>query len=167
MDAVAAGRPNIILDGGKPSPRPAEDMYVPAVDAELNGETRYSSSFGRWKKSVRSALSAAKSGFGAPKLCGDATGVCPFDLLPNGVRSTLVVSKSSGSALDLSILSRSFVVRRFNFARLVVVMLEDNESGLDRLHTCSGTTPALDGESNRGSPLTGVLDEQRRDVPGE
>lgn len=120
MDAEAVARPNIKFDGGKPSlrPCPAEGMYVPAVDAELSGETRYSSSFGRWNMSVRSALNAAKSGFGAPKLRGDSMEDCPVDLLPNGVRSTLVVSKSSGSARDLSILSRSFVVRRFNFARL-------------------------------------------------
>ena len=35
-----------------------------------------------------------------------------------GVRRTLVVSKSSGRARDLSTLSRSFVVRRLSLARL-------------------------------------------------
>lgn len=81
---------------------------------------RYSSSFGRGKRSVRSVLNAPKSGFGAAYPRGDAAGVMPDDLLSKGVRRTLVVSKSSGRARDLRILSRSFEVRRLSFARLVV-----------------------------------------------
>lgn len=43
-----------------------------------------------------------------------------MDLWSNGVRKTWVVSKPSGNARDLSMRSRSLVVRRLSFARLQI-----------------------------------------------
>lgn len=141
---------------------------MPAVEAELSGEIRYSSSF-RCTQSVRNARRPPKSGFGAPYVWGDATGVPPAELLSKGVRRTFVVSKSSGRARDLSILSRSFVVRRFSFARLLGKLFVRTER--DRVKreevTCFETTLGPDAASSRGSLATDGLDEQRLDALAE
>jgi hypothetical protein len=144
-------------------------MYVPAVEAELSGEIRYSSSFDRCTESVRNARKPPKSGFGALYVCGDATGVPPAELPSKGVRRTFVVSKSSGRARDLSILSRSLVVRRFSFARLVgkSFVRKETETELRKELTCFETTLGPDAASSRESLATDGLDEQRLDALAE
>lgn len=146
-------------------------MYVPAVEAALSGEIRYSSSFGRGPQSVRNVRRPPKSGFGAPYVWGDATGVPLAELPSKGVRRTFVVSKSSGRARDLSILSRSLVVRRFSFARLLRNVFVRKERDRDRVKrkevTCFETTLGPDAVSSRGSLATDDLDEQRLDALAE